>query len=125
MILATCALNMTVHSVMYSYYFASLFIKDFNKIASIKKSITAMQMVSVLVLSSSTQQFFFVFRVCLQVQFTLILVNCFRAYYTDCGVPNLFLAFFIPNILIIFYQFYQFYEKTYKKRSTDKHQKAA
>lgn len=39
-------LNMTVHSIMYSYYFASIYIKDFDKIISIKKSITIIQMVS-------------------------------------------------------------------------------
>lgn len=38
-------LNMFVHTVMYSYYFASLFIGE-NKFVFIKKSITIMQMVS-------------------------------------------------------------------------------
>lgn len=46
MLLTAYTLNMIVHSIMYSYYFASLFIKDFDKIISIKKSITIMQMVS-------------------------------------------------------------------------------
>lgn len=35
-----------VHAVMYSYYFASIFIKDLDKVADVKKSITIMQMVS-------------------------------------------------------------------------------
>lgn len=46
MLLTSYMLNMTVHSIMYSYYFASIYIKDFDKIIGIKKSITIMQMVS-------------------------------------------------------------------------------
>lgn len=42
----TCfMLNMIVHTVMYSYYFASLFV-DEKRMLNIKKSITIMQMVS-------------------------------------------------------------------------------
>lgn len=42
----TCyTLNMIIHSIMYSYYFVSIFFKDFDKIIGVKKSITIMQMV--------------------------------------------------------------------------------
>jgi hypothetical protein len=50
------------------------------------------------------------------VQFTLILFNATRAFYTSCGVDPVFYYFFIPNILIIFYEFYQFYQKAYVRR---------
>lgn len=46
MFLFTYTLNMIVHTVMYSYYFVSLFTKSIHKIIAIKKSITIMQMVS-------------------------------------------------------------------------------
>jgi hypothetical protein len=36
---------MIVHTIMYSYYFVSLFIAE-NKLVLVKKSITIMQMVS-------------------------------------------------------------------------------
>lgn len=45
MLMTTYTLNMIVHSIMYSYYFASIYIKDFDKVISLKKSITIMQMV--------------------------------------------------------------------------------
>ena len=46
MFLFTYTLNMIVHTVMYSYYFVSLFTKSIDKIIAVKKSITIMQMVS-------------------------------------------------------------------------------
>lgn len=46
MLMTPYTLNMMVHAVMYSYYFASIFIKDLDKVADVKKSITIMQMVS-------------------------------------------------------------------------------
>jgi len=99
MLLTPYMLNMIVHSIMYSYYFASIYIKDFDKIIGIKKSITIMQMV----------------------QFTLILFNAVRALQTGCGVSPIFFAFFIPNILIIFYEFYEFYKSAYLKRGSAVH----
>lgn len=47
MLLTTYTLNMIVHSIMYSYYFASIYMKNLDKFISVKKSITIMQMVSV------------------------------------------------------------------------------
>lgn len=62
MLLTSYTLNMIVHSIMYSYYFASIYIKDFDKIISVKKSITIMQMVSGRVIpstsSATSSQFF-------------------------------------------------------------------
>lgn len=46
MLVTLYTLNMIVHSVMYSYYLASIYVKDLDKIVSVKKSITIMQMVS-------------------------------------------------------------------------------
>lgn len=49
-----------------------------------------------------------------------ILFNCMRAYLTGCGVDSIFFAFFIPNILIIFYEFYEFYKRAYLNRGKGK-----
>lgn len=46
MLMTPYTLNMMVHAVMYSYYFASIYIKDLDKFSNLKKSITIMQMVS-------------------------------------------------------------------------------
>lgn len=46
MLLTSYTLNMIVHSIMYSYYFASIYIQDIDKVIAFKKSITIMQMVS-------------------------------------------------------------------------------
>lgn len=54
MLMTPYTLNMFVHSIMYSYYLASIYIKDFDKIISIKKSITTIQMVSLVLLCSVT-----------------------------------------------------------------------
>ncbi|CRK98252.1 CLUMA_CG011614, isoform A [Clunio marinus] len=98
MLLTPYTLNMIVHAVMYSYYLASIFISDFDKIISVKKSITIMQMV----------------------QFILILFNTVRAYQTECGIETIFVIIFIPNVLIIFYEFFKFYTKTYSKSGKKK-----
>jgi len=93
MMMTPFMLNMIVHTIMYSYYFASIYIKDFEKIMGIKRSITIMQMV----------------------QFTLMLFNLSRAFLTGCGVDSIIFVLFIPNILIIFYEFYEFYKAAYLK----------
>lgn len=45
MVMATYSLNMFIHAIMYSYYFASLFMRE-NQFVAVKKVITIMQMVS-------------------------------------------------------------------------------
>lgn len=50
----------------------------------------------------------------------LILFNCVRAHLTDCGVEAIFFYLFVPNILIIFYEFYEFYKRAYLKRGKGK-----
>lgn len=137
MLLTPYMLNMIVHSIMYSYYFSSIFIKDLDKIMNIKKSITIMQMVSLAYVfcgrinklvctvnctlhhyAKRLKQFSFLFY--FQVQFTLILFNCVRALITDCGIETIFFYIFVPNILIIFYEFYEFYKRAYLKRGKGK-----
>lgn len=46
MMLTPYTLNMFVHAIMYSYYLASIYVKDFDKIIAVKKAITTIQMVS-------------------------------------------------------------------------------
>ena len=55
----------------------------------------------------------------------MILVNTIRAFYTGCGVSKIFYAFFIPNVLIIFQQFYAFYCKAYVGKTKENSPKKA
>ncbi|CAG9804551.1 unnamed protein product [Chironomus riparius] len=103
MVMATYSLNMFIHAIMYSYYFASLFMRE-NQFVAVKKCITIMQMV----------------------QFCLILFNTLRSWQTDCGIENKFYYIFVLNVVIIFYQFYQFYKIAYsaKKLKNQKKRKS-
>lgn len=112
MLVTLYTLNMIVHSVMYSYYLASIYVRDLDKIVSVKKSITIMQMVSGLAVHQQVHFDTQVFS-CFQVQFALLMVNATRAYWTNCGIHPVFYGLFMPNVAIIFWQFYSFYRKAY------------
>lgn len=51
-----------------------------------------------------------------QVQFALLMVNATRAYWTSCGIHPIFYGLFMPNVAIIFWQFYSFYQKAYRSK---------
>lgn len=52
-----------------------------------------------------------------QVQFTIILIQCALTLARGCEVPKLLMGIYVPNILLIFYMFYEFFNKAYKKKA--------
>lgn len=50
-----------------------------------------------------------------QIQFCLMMVNNLLGLNPSCNVSRPFLAMYIPNILILTYLFYDFYNKAYSK----------
>ncbi|XP_055298943.1 elongation of very long chain fatty acids protein 4-like [Sitodiplosis mosellana] len=94
MILFSVVLNSFVHVIMYSYYSAALFGPEIQrKLIGIKKNITLIQMI----------------------QFTIILIQCALSLAKGCDVPKLLLAIYVPNVLLVFYMFYNFFNTAYKK----------
>ncbi|ALC40871.1 CG30008, partial [Drosophila busckii] len=90
-------LNSNVHIIMYSYYLIAA-VADKKIVAAlqpVKKSITVIQMV----------------------QFLFILAHTASTSLT-CGVPNLILMYFSLVITLMLYGFYDFYTKSYKKKSS-------
>lgn len=87
--------NSIVHIVMYTYYLVSL-----NKspkvqrvLSTIKPYITIMQMV----------------------QFCIIIAHAMQALHPSCIVPKQLAYVYIPNVFLIFYLFYDFYQANYKQ----------
>ncbi|XP_031617091.1 elongation of very long chain fatty acids protein 4-like [Contarinia nasturtii] len=96
MVLFSVVINSSVHVIMYSYYFAALFGPEVQrKLEGIKKNITLIQMI----------------------QFTIILIQCALALVRGCEVPKLLMAIYVPNVVLIFYMFYGFFNKAYTKKS--------
>lgn len=105
-----------------SYYFAALFGPEVQrKLERIKKNITLVQMV---IFHSAKENVhdvcnffsFFMFFLHLKIQFTIILIQCALSLARGCEVPKLLLAIYVPNVLFIFYMFYDFFKKAYKKK---------
>ncbi|GJQ85719.1 hypothetical protein Trydic_g13408 [Trypoxylus dichotomus] len=87
-------LNCIVHVVMYSYYFLSVWDKDYGRNVWLKKQVTRLQMI----------------------QFGLITVAYVILLLTeDCGFPKIVTTFLIPQNLFMFYLFADFYYNTYVK----------
>jgi len=96
MILFSIILNSFVHVIMYSYYFAALFGPTVqNKLQTIKKNITVIQMI----------------------QFCFILSQCLLGLAQNCDVPRILVAIYIPNVAFIFYMFYDFFRTAYAKKA--------
>lgn len=130
MILFSVVLNSFVHVIMYSYYFAALFGPAVQrKLESIKKSITVIQMVSAQCLRRRWTlnswriigflSFFYSICFRFQIQFTIILTQCVLGLAKGCDIPKILVAIYVPNVTLIFYMFYDFFKKAYKKKATD------
>lgn len=52
-----------------------------------------------------------------QIQFTIILIQCALSLAQGCDVPKLLFAIYVPNVLLIFLMFYDFFKKAYKKKT--------
>lgn len=125
MILFSVAINCAVHVIMYSYYFMAVFGSVVQKrLESFKKCITVIQMVIQHKTILYTNICFCILRIffftILQIQFTLILIQCTLALINNCDVPKVLMAIYVPNVLFIFYMFYNFFKSAYGKRQTNK-----
>jgi len=88
-------LNCIVHIIMYSYYFLSALGSGIQKkISWVKPKITMMQMV----------------------QFWILLFHTLQVYHPDCKMPNLAGFVFLPNLLVLFVFFLNFYLKSYRSK---------
>ncbi|XP_026283077.1 elongation of very long chain fatty acids protein AAEL008004 [Frankliniella occidentalis] len=92
--------NSIVHIVMYTYYLLTI-----NKnprlqkiLRTIKPYITIMQMI----------------------QFCIIIFMVLMLLLPDCPIPIYFPMLFLPNIFLIFYMFYDFYNKNFTKPQQQK-----
>ncbi|XP_055687487.1 elongation of very long chain fatty acids protein 4 [Lutzomyia longipalpis] len=91
-------LNSVVHVLMYSYYFLSIFQSLQKRLRPIKPYITVIQMV----------------------QFTIILIHIAITAYYNCTLPTAILAMYFPNVIVIFYMFYKFFERSYVRNKGKK-----
>uniref|UniRef100_A0A336LKC7 Elongation of very long chain fatty acids protein n=1 Tax=Culicoides sonorensis TaxID=179676 RepID=A0A336LKC7_CULSO len=87
-------LNLYVHVVMYIYYFLALFKPMQMILRPIKPAITIMQMT----------------------QFVLMFGHVVTALKPSCHVNKTLFYSFLPNVVIIFYLFYDFYKKAYNNK---------
>lgn len=51
-----------------------------------------------------------------QIQFCIIIAHATQGLKADCRFPPLLIYFFIPNVGLIFYMFYDFYRKAYYRQ---------
>ncbi|XP_069671883.1 very long chain fatty acid elongase 7-like [Periplaneta americana] len=89
-------LNCVVHTFMYTYYLlTSLGPQWQNRIGKYKRYLTVFQMV----------------------QFTIILIHISYVLNSSCRVPSLLVYAFLPNLILVFYLFYDFYRDVYIAKS--------
>ncbi|KAJ8942638.1 hypothetical protein NQ318_013351 [Aromia moschata] len=92
-------LNCFIHILMYTYYYLSSFGPKWQKaLAPWKTKLTIAQMV----------------------QFTLMIIHSLTALPSSCGVPKQFLLIWIPNVILIYKMFYDFYNKSYTAKNNKK-----
>lgn len=90
-------LNSFVHVVMYLYYMLAAAGPQIQKYLWWKKYITTLQLV----------------------QFIIAFIHSFQIVYEDCGYPKAALLITLPNSILFFYLFLDFYLKSYKKKKTN------
>lgn len=88
-------LNSFIHILMYTYYFLSTFGPEWQKkLETWKPKLTLAQMI----------------------QFTIMLIHAICNLRPSCESPKWFIVGFIPNIILIYKMFYDFYQISYKKK---------
>ncbi|RZF36661.1 hypothetical protein LSTR_LSTR012747 [Laodelphax striatellus] len=89
--------NSIIHVAMYTYYLLAALGNQTiqNAISKWKKYLTTAQMV----------------------QFVIVVAHQMQALSPKCQVPKGLLLLFIPNVLLVFALFYDFYRKAYKKKT--------
>ncbi|KYQ50703.1 Elongation of very long chain fatty acids protein 4, partial [Trachymyrmex zeteki] len=88
-------INSFIHTIMYTYYLLAAWGPNVQKaVAPIKRWITILQMV----------------------QFIVMILYGLQYILSGCKVTNYFIfCIYMGNVLINFYMFYNFYQKTYTK----------
>ncbi|XP_023311772.1 elongation of very long chain fatty acids protein AAEL008004-like [Anoplophora glabripennis] len=90
-------LNSFIHVIMYAYYYLSSFGPEWQKkLAPWKPKLTIMQMI----------------------QFTILITHSLSALQPTCKIPKLMLLLYVPNILLVYKMFYDFYQNSYQKRKS-------
>nr|CAD7195083.1 unnamed protein product [Timema douglasi] len=51
-----------------------------------------------------------------KVQFVIVLLYSMQMFNPDCKIPTIIPYVFVPNVLLVFYLFYDFYQKAYKSK---------
>ncbi|XP_077267689.1 very long chain fatty acid elongase AAEL008004-like [Temnothorax americanus] len=92
----TCVINCFIHTIMYTYYFLAAWGPNVQKaVAPLKRWITIAQMIQFVM---------------------LILYGSQKLVLKDCEiVSNYVLMLFVGNVVINFFMFHNFYQKTYKE----------
>ncbi|XP_030761062.1 elongation of very long chain fatty acids protein AAEL008004-like [Sitophilus oryzae] len=89
-------LNSFIHILMYTYYFLSCLGPKWQKrLVHWKSRLTMAQMV----------------------QFTILIIHIMVGLQPSCPTPKLFLMMYLPNVILIFKMFYDFYKKSYTIKS--------
>ncbi|VVC28062.1 ELO family,ELO family, conserved site [Cinara cedri] len=84
-------INITVHMIMYSYYFLAALGPKIKKYLWWKKYLTGLQIL----------------------QFVVIVLYVFGLFIFDCQYPKLFMIYLIMDVILFFHMFMIFYKKTY------------
>ncbi|XP_050305621.1 elongation of very long chain fatty acids protein AAEL008004-like [Anthonomus grandis grandis] len=88
-------LNSFIHILMYLYYYlASLGPKWQKRLSPWKPRLTIAQMV----------------------QFTLLIIHAIGFLQPSCDAPRVFVMFYLPNVVLIYKMFYDFYKKSYNNK---------
>ncbi|KAJ3666123.1 hypothetical protein Zmor_001578 [Zophobas morio] len=92
------AVNSGVHALMYLYYFlASLGEEWQKKLENWKRRLTIFQMI----------------------QFCVLIVHSLQSLHPECHVPKQLLAIYLPDVIVVFYMFWEFYQKNYSEQKRD------
>ncbi|CAG9858971.1 unnamed protein product [Phyllotreta striolata] len=86
--------NSFIHVLMYTYYYLSSLGPEWQKKLSPWKPRLTM---------------------CQMIQFTLLIIHAMTAIPSSCAVPKQFLMIYVPNVIVIFKMFYDFYNASYTK----------
>ncbi|KAJ8925539.1 hypothetical protein NQ315_009379 [Exocentrus adspersus] len=88
-------INSFIHIIMYSYYYLSSYGPKWQKkLAPWKPKLTMLQMI----------------------QFTILIIHSLTALLPSCHVPKQVLLLYVPNVLLVYKMFYDFYKTSYNKR---------
>ncbi|RZB39030.1 ELO domain containing protein, partial [Asbolus verrucosus] len=55
-----------------------------------------------------------------RVQFCILIGHALQALNPKCGIPNVLLFFYVPNVAMIFHMFWSFYKNSYMQRNEKK-----